>query len=112
MSFDLYFIASSYLLMTMSFLMLAATGRVDKLTLMLFICVLVAGWLIDNEKLRWAMPPRIANLLLFASLPVTIFEWGILRVMPVTAIIHFVLSVSSLKLLRRKSDRDWLWLYI
>ncbi len=98
--------------MTMSFLMLAATGRVDKLALILFICVLVAGWLIDNEKLRWAIPPKIANLLLLASVPVTIFEWQILQIMPVTVIIHFVLYVSSLKLLRTKSDRDWLWLYI
>src|SRR5262245_21850264 len=112
MSFDRYFIASSYLLMTMSFLMLAATGRVDKLTLMLFIGVLVAGWLIDNEKLRWSVPQKIANLLFLASVPGTCFEWQILHVMPVTVIIHFVLFASSLKLLRTKSDRDWLWLYI
>ena len=112
MNFDRYFIASSYLLMTMSFAMLAATGRVDHLTLILFICVLVTGWLIDDKKLHWTIPPKIANLLLLASLPGAIFEWQILQVMPVTMIIHFILFASSLKLLRAKSDRDWLWLYI
>src|SRR5262245_39799348 len=112
MNFDRYFIASSYLLMTMSFAMLAATGRVDYLTLILFICVLVAGWLIDDKKLHWTIPPKIANLLLLASLPGAIFEWQILQIMPATMIIHFILFASSLKLLRAKSHRGWLWLYI
>jgi protein-glutamine gamma-glutamyltransferase len=112
MSFDRYFIASSYLLMTVSFLMLAATGRCDFVTLILFLLVLIGGWLIDNEKWSWTIPPKIANLLILVALPVAFFEWQILQVMPVAVIIHFVLFTSSLKLLRRKSDRDWLWLYI
>jgi protein-glutamine gamma-glutamyltransferase len=112
MSFNRYFTASSYALFTMSFVMLVATGQVDLIVSLLFIGVLVAGWLIDAGKLRWTISPKISNWLLPGYLPFAIIEWQVLRISPVSLIIQFVLFASSLKLLRTKNNRDWLWLYI
>jgi transglutaminase-like putative cysteine protease len=112
MSFNRYFTASSYALFTMSFVMLAATGQVDAIVSALFIGVLAVGWLIDSGKLRWSISPKIANWMLPGYLPFAIIEWQILSVSPVTLIIQFIFFASSLKLLRTKTNRDWLWLYI
>jgi protein-glutamine gamma-glutamyltransferase len=112
MSFNRYFTVSSYALFTMSFVMLAATGQVDAIVSLLFIGVLAAGWLIDSGKLHWSISPKIANWMLPGYLPFAIIEWQILGISPITLIIQFILFASSLKLLRAKTNRDWLWLYI
>lgn len=112
MSFNRYFTASSYALFTMSFLMLVATGQVDLFFSLLFVAVLIAGWLIDAGKLSWTLSQPISNWLLPGYLPFAIIEWQILRIPPVSLIIQFVLFASALKLLRSKNNRDWLWLYI
>jgi protein-glutamine gamma-glutamyltransferase len=112
MSFNRYFTASSYALFAMSFVMLAATGQVAAILSSLFIGVLAAGWLIDSGKLHWSISPKIANWMLPGYLPFAIIEWQILGVSPVTLIIQFIFFASSLKLLRAKTNRDWLWLYI
>src|SRR5262245_18740540 len=39
-------------------------------------------------------------------------EWYALGVSPVTATLHFVFFAAALKLLRRKTGRDWIWLYV
>jgi hypothetical protein len=112
MSFDRYFITSSYALFAVSFMMLAATNLLDLPTIVLFAGVLIAGWMIDSRKLRWGISPRSANWFMLGYLPFAVIEWQILGIFPVTVIIHFILFTSALKLLRRKTNRDWLWLYI
>ncbi len=112
MNFDRYFIISSYALFAISFVMLAAAGRLDVPSILLFIGVLIAGWMIDTEKLRWSLSPKTSNWLMIGSLPLALMEWQILEAFPFSVIIHFILFASSLKLLRVKTNRDWLWLFI
>jgi protein-glutamine gamma-glutamyltransferase len=112
MNFDRYFITSSYALLAISFVMLAATSQVDGISVALFGGVLIAGWLIDNGKLRAIVTQRMANWLLVGFLPVLFIEWQLIELFPARVIIHFIIFASSLKLLREKTDRDWLWLYI
>ncbi len=92
--------------------MLAATGQIHVLISLLFLGVLAAGWLIDTDKLQWSISSKIANWMLPGYLPFAIIEWQILGISPVTLIIQFIFFASSLKLLRKKTNRDWLWLYI
>jgi protein-glutamine gamma-glutamyltransferase len=112
MSFNRYFIASSYALFVLSFLMLVLTGQVDVIIQLLFGYVMATGCLIDSGKLHWSLSPKIANWMLPGFLPFAIIEWQILGVSPVTLTIQFIVFASSLKLLRAKTGRDWLWLYI
>ncbi|MDQ3012696.1 MAG: transglutaminaseTgpA domain-containing protein [Acidobacteriota bacterium] len=112
MNFNRYFIASSYVLLVSGFGMLAATRQVDWVSLLLLAGALIAGVLIDTKRLRWSVSRRWSNLLILAYPVVALVEWQMLRSTPVVAVIHFVLFATSLKLLRAKGNRDWLWLYL
>jgi len=112
MSFNRYFLVSSYLLLMAGFAMLASTQQMDWLALILFPGALAAGILIDTNRLRWSVSRRWANLLSLTYSGLALLEWQVLHFPPVRVVIHFVLFATSLKLLRAKSNRDWLWLYM
>jgi transglutaminase-like putative cysteine protease len=112
MSLERYFIFSSYAMFTAGFVMLASTRQLDIFSLALFAAVLIAGWLIDTGRVGWSVGQRRANWLMAGGLAFVFVEWYALGVSPVLALLHFVLFASSLKLLKRKNSRDWLWLYV
>ena len=74
--------------------------------------VLGAGWLIDSGRLNWSVGHRSANWLMAGGLVFLTAEWYALGVAPVTVTLHCVFFVAALKLLKRKSSRDWIWLYV
>src|SRR5262249_57323562 len=55
---------------------------------------------------------RRVNWLMAGGLTFVVAEWYALGVSPIVAPLHFVFFTSSLKLLKRKTARDWLWLYV
>jgi transglutaminase-like putative cysteine protease len=112
MSLERYFIFSSYAMFTTGFVMLAATRQLDGLSLALYAVALGAGWLIDTDRLRRSVSSRRANHLMVGYLFFALAEWWLLGASPVIVILHFVFFASSLKLLRKKTGRDWLWLYV
>src|SRR5215471_12678211 len=112
MNFERYFIFSSYAMFTAGFVMLASTRQLDFVTLGIFAVVLVVGWLIDTGRITWSIRNRRAAWLMVAGGAFVGAEWYALGATPVVVILHFVLFASSLKLLKRKVARDWLWLYV
>ncbi len=112
MNFNRFFIGSSYVLIATSAVMLAATHRLDKVSLALFAGAMTAGILIDLDRLRWNIPRRVSNGLMIAWVGVAFLEWQIFHLPPVAVVTHFVLFAATLKLLRPKTNRDWLWLHI
>jgi transglutaminase-like putative cysteine protease len=112
MRLDRYFIISSYVMFTTGFVMLAATRQLDGVTLALFASALAAGWLIDTNRWQWSVSQRRANWLMAGYLLFAIAEWQVFGLSPVIIILHFVFFASALKLLRKKTGRDWLWLYV
>src|SRR5262249_28357253 len=73
---------------------------------------LLVGWLIDTGRTSWSIGYRSANWLMAGGLTFVLAEWYALGVSPVVVILHFVFFAASLKLLRRKAARDWIWLYV
>src|SRR5581483_10075685 len=112
MTLDRYFKFSSYVLLTSSFVMLAATGQLDLAAMVLYAGVLLAGWLIDTERVEWRVPTWLASWLMVLYLPFTLLDWRLLGSPPILVTIHFIFFASSLKLLQTKAARDWLWLYV
>lgn len=112
MNFDRYFTVSSYSLVATNFAMLVATRQVDQVSIVLFLAVLIGGFLIDTNRLRWSLSRRWGNTLLLVYLGIALIEWQMLHSSLVSVITRFVLVATSLKLLRTKSNRDWLWLHI
>ena len=112
MNLEQYFIFSSYAMFMTGYVMLASTRQLDVFSLGLFAVVLGAGWLIDSGRLSWSLGLRSANWLMAGGLVFLVAEWYALRVSPITVILHFVFFAAALRLLRRKSSRDWIWLYV
>jgi protein-glutamine gamma-glutamyltransferase len=112
MSLERYFIFSSYAMFVTGYVMLASTGQLDVFSLGLYAIVLGAGWLIDTDRVNWSVGHRSANWLMAGGFTFTVAEWYAMGVSPVTATLHFVFFAAALKLLRRKTGRDWIWLYV
>ena len=107
-----YFLFSSYSLFAVSFVMLITTGRLNVAAIALFAGVLGTGWMIDTARIGWAISKRWANGLMLACLATALTAWRFLGMAPIETVIHLTLFASSMKLLRWKSGRDWLWLYL
>jgi transglutaminase-like putative cysteine protease/Na+-transporting methylmalonyl-CoA/oxaloacetate decarboxylase gamma subunit len=112
MKLDRYYLISSYSLLVISFLMLLATGRCDLITSLLFAAVLFSGWMIDAGRWAWGISKKWSNWLMMACLGLAFLEWRLLGLEMATVVLHLTLFASSLKILRRKKDSDWLWLYV
>jgi len=112
MSLERYFIFSSYAMFMTGYVMLASTRQLDIFSLGLFAGALGAGWLIDTERLSWSIGHRSGNWLMVGGCAFLVAEWYAFGVSPVTLTLHFVFFAATLRLLRRKASRDWIWLYV
>lgn len=112
MTLDRFFHIFSYLLLTIAFVALAATRQLDPVVIVLFAGVIAASWLIDQRKITGRISTRFANRAILAYPLFVIFEWRVMHFTPARMIIHFVLFTTTLKMLRRKTARDWLWLHV
>ncbi len=120
MSFESYFRASSYAMIACGVLSLAVSGGVGPLLALAFAGVLVASWKLNDT--RWQLSERAGMVVVLLALPAFYLDWSIQRAgavdtaaqvyAGVSALVHFTLLLSSIKLLQVKSDRDWLFLYL
>src|SRR5262245_52339059 len=113
MSFNRYFVTSSYALLAVSFVMLVTTGQLGLLMIIPFIGVMVTGWLIDTGRLAWTVAPATSKWVvigysLVAFILLQIWGWRAL----VSVVLYFIVLSASVRLLRIKTNRDWLWLYV
>ena len=96
-----------------------------------------SGWLVGGffviatvafslEDTRWQFSERVALVLILLSIPVFYFDWRVLTPyleiqfletgkrgsVEVSILAHLILFLSAIKLLQRKADRDWFFLYL
>ena len=120
MSFESYFRACSYAMIACGVLALAVSGGVSPLLGFAFAAVLFASWKLSDT--RWLLSERAGMVVVLLALPAFYLDWTIQRAgaedsagqvyAGVSALVHFTLLLSSIKLLQVKSDRDWLFLYL
>jgi transglutaminase-like putative cysteine protease len=120
MSFESYFRASSYAMIACGVLSLAVSGGVGPLLALAFAGVLLVSWKLGDT--RWQLSERAGMVVVLLALPAFYLDWSIQRAgavdsagqvyAGVSALVHFTLLLSSIKLLQVKSDRDWLFLYL
>src|SRR5437763_1039 len=120
MSFENYFRACSYVMIACGVLALAVAGGVGAGLAALFAAVLVVSWKLAGT--RWQMSERAGLVVVLLALPAFYLDWNFQRGVAadaagqvyagVSALVHFTLLLSSIKLLQIKSDRDWLFLYL
>src|SRR5918911_2219947 len=120
MSFENYFRACSYAMIASGVLALAVAGGVGAWLAALFAAVLVVSWRLAGT--RWQMSERAGLVVVLLALPAFYLDWNFQKGVAadaagqvyagVSALVHFTLLLSSIKLLQVKSDRDWLFLYL
>lgn len=120
MSFESYFRACSYAMVAGGVLALTVAGGVGPALALAFVVVLVLSWKLTET--RWQLSERAGMVVVLLALPAFYFDWSLQRegaedaaqqvYAGVSALVHFTLLLSSIKLLQVKSDRDWLFLYL
>ncbi|HEX8174812.1 MAG TPA: DUF3488 and transglutaminase-like domain-containing protein [Pyrinomonadaceae bacterium] len=114
MSFNTYFRASSYAMLATGALSLAVSGGLGLVLGLCFALVLVVAWRLEGT--RWQIPERIGLIIVLLSLPFFYFDWRLNTVgeerVGVAALAHLILFLSTIKILQKKADRDWVFLYL
>ncbi len=84
---------------------------------LIFIGVLVVSWFLDGT--RWQISERLGTVMIVAALPAYYAAWkyGIFQFADAGTMVagvlgRLILSLSAIKMLQRRSDRDWIFLYL
>jgi Ca2+/Na+ antiporter len=125
MNFTSYFRLASYTTVASAALALFIAGATGMWLTMAFVVVMIATWKLEGT--RWQLSERAALVVILVSLPLFYLDWRILtpylqaefidggpvtRAGEVTVLAHLILFLSAIKLLQRKVDRDWFFLYL
>lgn len=117
-SFDVYFRVSSYAMLVCGALALAVAGGMSLPLSLTFVALLAATWKLEGT--RWQLSERTALGLVLLSLPLFYLDWKLQGGFfssgraggSMSALAHFILFLTIIKLWQRKADRDWLFLYL
>ncbi len=126
MSFNTYFRLASYATIAAATLTLFIAGGTGAALAIAFAVVLIAASKLEDT--RYQLNERTALIVILASLPLFYFDWRILTPYlqgeflignpttrastEVTVLAHLILFLTTVKLLQRKGDRDWFFLYL
>jgi transglutaminase-like putative cysteine protease len=126
MNFTTYFRLASYATIAAAALALFVSGGTGIWLALAFAVVLIAAWKLEGT--RWQLNERAALIVILVSLPLLYFDWSVLTPYlqgeflvgspttrgstEVTVLAHLILFLTTVKLLQRKTDRDWFFLYL
>ncbi len=131
MNFNTYFRLTSYATIAAAALALFVSGGIGVWPALIFTLVMIAAWTLEGS--RWQLTERVALVVILVSLPIFYFDWRVLtpfllnqvtergELVPsgatrdsveVIVLAHLILFLSAVKLLQRKADRDWFFLYL
>ena len=117
MSFEKRFRFISYLAVFCGFLALWISGTFGAVESVLFVAVMIGAWFLEDS--RWQISERIGTALIVLALPVyyvlgryQFFVLSISETMLPGFLARVILSLTAIKLLQKKSDRDWIFLYL
>jgi Transglutaminase-like enzymes, putative cysteine proteases len=117
MGFEKFFKLISYLAVFGGFFSLWVSGSFGLVGTALFIGVLVAGWFLEDS--RWQISERVGTILIVLSLPVfylgfrlRLFSFADYGTLVSGVLARMILVIAAIKVLQKKSDRDWIFLYL
>lgn len=116
-TFEIFFKAISYSVVFCGFLSLWVSGSLGIVIGSGFLFILSVAWFL--EIFKWQFSDRIGTFLMFLIVPLFFILWKF-RISVFSedelAIIVFlgrmILALSAIKLLQKKSDKDWIFLYL
>lgn len=117
MTFEKLFRSLSYAAVFCGFLSLWVSGTFGVIGTALFVGVMVVAWFLEGW--RWQISERVGTVLIVAALPayyglwkIGFFSFADSGSMVAGILGRLILTLSAIKILQRKSDRDWIFLYL
>ncbi len=117
MTFETFFRLTSYLVVMCGFLALLVSGGVGVVFSGVFLVLFAVAWFLESTN--WQISERIGTALVVLTIPVFYVTWkyrlfgaGGSEAAIAGLLSRFILGLSLVKLLQRKRDRDWLFLYM
>lgn len=117
MNFEKFFRLVSYAAVFCGFLSLWISGAFGIFGTLFFVALMIAAWRLEGS--RWQISERLGTVLIVLALPAFALAWkfqiiafsgGDTAVANVLA--QMILTLAAVKLLQKKSDRDWIFLYL
>ncbi|HLM59492.1 MAG TPA: DUF3488 and transglutaminase-like domain-containing protein [Pyrinomonadaceae bacterium] len=117
MNFDRFFKFISYAVVFCGFFSLFVAGGAGAISTVLFVAVLIAAWFLEGS--RWQISERLGTVSIFIVVPlfyidrkyqITSFSENVTDLAAMLA--KMILVLTAIKLLQRKAERDWLFLYL
>ncbi|MDQ2747450.1 MAG: DUF3488 and transglutaminase-like domain-containing protein [Acidobacteriota bacterium] len=117
MNFDRFFKLISYAVVFCGFLALVVAGGAGLLAGVLFPLILIAAWFLENSRRQ--LSERLGTALIFIVVPLFYIGWKY-QIIGIAAgssavvgmLARMILILAAIKLLQKKADRDWLFLYL
>ena len=117
MNFEKLFRALSYAAVFCGFLSLWVSGTFGILGTAVFVGVMLGAWLLEDTK--WQVSERLGTVMIVAAMPLyyllaryQFFSFPTTEAMLPGILARLILTLSAIKLLQKKSDRDWIFLYV
>jgi protein-glutamine gamma-glutamyltransferase len=117
MSFEKLFRVLSYAAVFCGFLSLWISGTFGLFGTSLFIGIMALAWLLEDS--RWQISERVGTVLIVLAMPLyyllakyQFFYFATTEAMLPGILARLILTLSAIKLLQKKSDRDWIFLYV
>ncbi len=117
MSFETFFRIVSYGAVFCGFLALWVSGSFGIVETAGFIALMIVAWRMEGS--RWQISEKVGTALIVLALPAFFVAWkfriitfagGEAAIAGILA--RMILSLAAIKLLQKKSDRDWIFLYL
>ncbi len=116
MNVDRLFLILSYLAVFCGFFSLWITGAFGVVGTLSFLAVMAGAWLLEGW--RWQISERLGTVFIVLAMPaffilwrIGVFSFATETELPRTLAL-LILSLTAIKLLQRKTDRDWIFLYV
>jgi transglutaminase-like putative cysteine protease len=126
MNFTTYFRLASYATIAAATLALVVSGGIGVWLVAVFAVIIVMAWKLEGT--RWQFSERAALIIILLALPLFYLDWRLLHLFldsqfweggpatrggsEVTLLAHLISFLTAIKLLQRKGDRDWFFLYL
>ncbi|MEP6849145.1 MAG: DUF3488 domain-containing protein, partial [Acidobacteriota bacterium] len=117
MTFEKFFRSVSYAAVLCGFLSLWVSGTFGAAGTLIFLAVMAVAWLLEGT--RWQISEKSGTVLIVFALPLFYFLWKLkyfgtsnTETLLPAILARMVLFLSAIKLLQKKSERDWIFLYL
>jgi hypothetical protein len=114
---DSFFKILSYFTVFSGFLSLIVSGSFGLIECSAFLVIIVLAWFLEES--RWQISEKFGTILIVLALPLFYFGWriGLFGASESDTLVagllsRLILSLTAIKILQKKSDRDWIFLYL